>query len=107
MKLRLSSLLKAALQRLLFCLPAFCQNTVNQCGTPVNGIVLCLSPVERGEATLEIRNVGDTSAVLNLGIMLANGARQYAKAITLTLRDTAGREYQGVLAEPCDGRWPS
>lgn len=97
---RTFSLLNPAILMLLLCSNALCQHTVRQCGTPVDGIVLCLSPFEQDEAILEIKNVGDKSAVLNLGIMLANGTRQYATAITLTLRDAAGREYHGVLAEP-------
>jgi hypothetical protein len=100
MKRGLSSLLTAAILVLLLYSHVLCQNTVKQCGTPVHGIVLCLSPFEQGMATLEIRNIGDEDAVLDLGIMLANGARQYANAITLTMRDAAGQEYQGVLAEP-------
>ncbi len=49
---------------------------------------------------LEVKNTGEKDAVLNLGIMLANGARQYPSAITLTLRDAEGREHQFVLFEP-------
>jgi hypothetical protein len=71
-----------------------------QCGTPVKGIALCLSrSAEPGSVTLELRNTGP-DAILNLGIMLANGARQYPTAITLTFRDATGKEHHGVLAEP-------
>jgi hypothetical protein len=49
---------------------------------------------------LEVRNTAPRDAVLDLGIMLANGARQYPSAITLTLTDAEGRVHQGVLAEP-------
>jgi hypothetical protein len=45
--------------------------------------MLCLSPsVGSGSVTLEVRNTGPTDAVLNLGIMRANGARQHPSAIT-------------------------
>lgn len=49
---------------------------------------------------LELRNTGSKDAVLNLGILLANGARQYPTAITLVLTDAAGREHHAEFAEP-------
>jgi hypothetical protein len=49
---------------------------------------------------LEVRNTGPKDAVLNLGIMLANGARQYPTAITLVLTDAEGKEHHAELAEP-------
>jgi hypothetical protein len=72
-----------------------------QCGTPVEGVALCLSrSAEPGVVTLELRNTGPRDAILNLGVMLANGARQYPTAVTLTLTDATGKEHHGVLAEP-------
>src|SRR5271156_1253633 len=72
-----------------------------QCGTPVEGVALCLSrSAGTGGVTLELRNTGPKDAMLNLGIMLANGARQYLTAITLTFTDATGKEHHGVLFEP-------
>jgi hypothetical protein len=76
-------------------------NTTEQCGASVDGIVLCLSRSnESGGFTLDLRNTGPRDALVNLGVMLANGARQYPTAITLTLSDEAGKQHHGVLAEP-------
>lgn len=62
--------------------------TTGECGLPVGGIALCLSAsAETGAGTLEVRNAGPNDVVLNLGVMLANGMRQYATAITLLLTD--------------------
>src|SRR5262249_47591611 len=67
-------------------------DTTTGCGAVVEGIELCLSPsAEPGSLTLEVRNTAPKDAVLNLGIMLANGARQYPSAITLTLTDANGK----------------
>jgi|SRR5208337_4194345 len=72
-----------------------------KCGKPVGGIALCLSrSAEPGGATLEVRNTGPKDAVLNLGTMEANGARQHPTAITLVLTDAKGREHHAELAEP-------
>ena len=49
---------------------------------------------------VEVRNAGPKDLVLNLGIMLANGARQYPSAITLSVTDNMGKVHQGRLAEP-------
>jgi hypothetical protein len=51
-------------------------------------------------ATLEIRNTGPENAVLNLGIMLANGERQYPTAVTVVLTDQKGKQHRAELAEP-------
>lgn len=76
-------------------------DTTIGCGAVVEGIALCLSPsAQSGRVTLELRNTGPKDAILNLGIMLANGARQYPSAISLTLTDATGKVHQGVLAEP-------
>jgi hypothetical protein len=70
------------------------------CGRPVAGIALCLSWSAEPGAMLEVRNAGPKDAVLNLGIMLANGARQYSTAITLVLTDAEGKGHHAELAEP-------
>lgn len=55
--------------------------TAGKCGKPVTGIALCLSRSAEPDAMLEVRNTSPKDAVLNLGIMLANGARQYPTAL--------------------------
>jgi hypothetical protein len=76
-------------------------DTIMDCGTVVEDIALCLSPsAKTGSVTLEVRNTGPKDMVLNLGIMLGNGARQYPSAIRLRLTDAKGNVHQGVLAEP-------
>src|SRR5882724_4738138 len=76
-------------------------DTTIGCGAVVEGIALCLAPsAQSGSVTLELRNTAPKDAILNLGIMLANGARQYPSAISLTLTDARGKVHQGVLAEP-------
>jgi len=59
-----------------------------ECGAPMTGIALCLSP---GRGTLEVRNIAVKDVVLNLGTMEANGMRQYPTAITLLLKDGTRR----------------
>jgi len=68
-----------------------------ECGAPMTGIALCLSP---GRGTLEVRNIAVKDVVLNLGTMEANGMRQYPTAITLLLKDAHGVEHRARLAEP-------
>jgi len=75
--------------------------STRQCGTPVEGVALCLSrSAGPSGVTLELRNTGTKDAVLNLGIMLANGARQYPTAITLLSTDAEGKEHHAELDEP-------
>jgi hypothetical protein len=49
---------------------------------------------------VELRNVGDSDLILNLGIMLANGRRQYPNAIVLTITDSLGKARRFDLREP-------
>jgi hypothetical protein len=49
---------------------------------------------------LELRNVGEHDLVLNLGITLANGSRQYPQAIVLTIVDPQGKSRPFDLIEP-------
>jgi hypothetical protein len=88
---------------LLITATTFCQHgqSTEKCGSPSNGIALCLSPLaEHDGVILEIKNTGPEDAVLNLGIMLANGARQYPRAVTLLLIDSEGKQHHAELAEP-------
>ena len=71
-------------------------HTTTGCGTVVEAIALCLSPsAEPGSVTLAVRNTGPKDAVLKLGIMIANGARQYPNTITLILTDANRNVHQG------------
>ena len=40
---------------------------------------------------VELRNTGEDDLILNLGIMLANGRKQYPKAIVLLITDSEGK----------------
>jgi hypothetical protein len=70
------------------------------CGPTESGIALCLAAGVRGSVLLEIENQGASDAVLDLGVVLANGARQYPTAIRLTLTDSHGVTHRAQLAEP-------
>lgn len=72
----------------------------NTCGDPVNGIALCLTLAGTETLSVEIRNDGPTDAVLDLGIMLANGARQYPRSVNLSVQDSAGVELEGTSIDP-------
>lgn len=49
---------------------------------------------------VELRNVADHDLILNLGIMLANGHKQYPNAIVLTITDSQGKTRQFDLRGP-------
>jgi hypothetical protein len=49
---------------------------------------------------IELRNMGENDLVLNLGVMLANGKRQYPNAIILTLTDAQGKSRRLDLRDP-------
>lgn len=75
-------------------------------GTPVEDLqisVLSEAANESGSPPhfrVELRNVGDHDLILNLGMMLANGKRLYAHAITLLLSFPSGSEQRLVLMGP-------
>ena len=58
------------------------------------------SPSKVPKFRVELRNVGDHDLILNLGMMLANGRRQYADAIVLTILDPHGRTRKFQLKGP-------
>jgi hypothetical protein len=60
------------------------------CGEAVNGLQLCLTHKTSGQFRVELRNSGDHDLVLNIGVMLANGKRQYPTGIQLLLTDEKG-----------------
>jgi hypothetical protein len=49
---------------------------------------------------VELRNVGESDLILNLGVMLANGRKQYPNAVALTLTDAQGKSRRLDLREP-------
>ena len=73
----------------------------NGCGESVNGVALCLEPTSIHDVlSIEVRNVSAADVTIDIGIMLANGARQYPTAVTLSSRDSAGTEREGTLIDP-------
>jgi hypothetical protein len=48
----------------------------------------------------ELRNAGENDLILNLGIMFANGKRQYPNAVVLTLTDAQGKSRRLDLRGP-------
>lgn len=70
------------------------------CGNLDGGLVLCLSQTSGGAVLAEIRNVGTEDTVLNLGIMLANGHKQYPTALQLVVTDQGGTDYRPVMDAP-------
>jgi len=69
---------------------------VAQSAVSVNGIQIVLSQETPGASSktprfkLEFRNVGQNDLILNLGMMLANGRRQYPTAVILNITDAQG-----------------
>lgn len=49
---------------------------------------------------VELHNAGDQALILNLGMMLANGRKQYANAIHLSLTDAKGKTLPLDLTGP-------
>ena len=49
---------------------------------------------------VELRNSGESDVIVNLGIMLANGKKQYPKDIVLILIDSQGKSRRLDLKEP-------
>jgi hypothetical protein len=71
------------------------------CGNPISGIALCLASIPATDrVSVEIRNDGSSDVIVRIGIMLANGARQYPNAITLLVQDSAGVELEGTSIDP-------
>lgn len=51
---------------------------------------------------VELHNAGENDLILNLGIMLANGKRQYPSNVVLTLTDSKGISRRLDMIEPGD-----
>ncbi len=66
-------------------------------GKPHNGLRVGLAVEGQGGAgprlALALENVGKDDWVVNLGVMLANGKKQYPSALRLTLTDAKGAAY--------------
>jgi hypothetical protein len=76
-------------------------------GEVVGGLQMSIYPDQASRADsklpkfrVELRNVGESDLILNLGIMLANGKKQYPNAIVLTLTDAQGKSRRLDLREP-------
>lgn len=71
------------------------------CGDAAGGVRLCLaSTPATGVLSVEIRNDGSTDAMVDIGVMLANGTHQYPNAITLSLQDTGAAAVEGTSLDP-------
>jgi hypothetical protein len=76
-------------------------------GSPLSGLQITLSPeqAEAGQSKVpkfrvEFRNVGEDDLVLNVGLTLANGRKQYPNAVMLRLKDSQGESRLLNLREP-------
>jgi hypothetical protein len=58
------------------------------------------APSQAPKFRLELRNAGQNDLVVNLGMMLANGKRQYSNAVALTLTDAQGKSRRLDLRAP-------
>jgi len=57
-------------------------------------------PSKAPKFRIELRNAGQNDLVVNLGMMLANGKRQYPNAVVLALTDAQGKSRRLDLREP-------
>jgi hypothetical protein len=79
---------------------------VDRPGAPVNGIAMLLTRVAECAGSnipcfrLEFRNVGENDLILNLGMMLANGRKQYPSAVVLNITDAQGTHRRFDLIGP-------
>jgi hypothetical protein len=71
-------------------------------GRPHNGLRVGIAQARAGEArlTVALENVGKDDLVVNLGIMLANGKKQFPLALRLTLTDAKGARWGMRLPQP-------
>ena len=65
-------------------------------GKKVNGLRVGLKLVA-GRLEAVLQNGGQKDVVLNVGVMLANGARQYPSAVRVVAIDAKGREHNLVI----------
>jgi hypothetical protein len=68
------------------------------------GLTIHLAKVQGGPKAprfrVDFQNTGRDDLMLNLGMMLANGSRQYPDAVTLTLTDAQGKSRRLDLIDP-------
>ena len=83
------------------------KSPVDTWGQAVGGLqmTLYLDPAEgvpskAPKFRVALRNAGRNDLVVNLGMTLANGKRQYPNAVTLTLTDAQGKSRRLDLREP-------
>jgi hypothetical protein len=76
-------------------------------GEEVNGLRMRIYPDHSGDPPtsmpsfrVELLNSGESDFVLNLGLMLANGNKQYPTKIVLIVTDAADKSRQFSLIEP-------
>jgi hypothetical protein len=88
-------------------LSAALKPSVETWGEAVSGLqmTICLDQAEGGPSKapkfrVELRNAGQNDLVVNLGMMLANGNRQYPNAVVLALTDAQGKSRRLDLREP-------
>jgi len=60
------------------------------CGNPTDGLQMCLTS-SGSNLELAFRNVGDRDAMLNLGVMIANGKVQLPDRIAIKFSDAQGK----------------
>ena len=88
-------------------LSAALKPSVKTWGKAVSGLQMTIyldhaegAPSKAPKFRVELRNAGQNDLVVNLGMMLANGKRQYPNAVALTLTDAQGKSRRLDLREP-------
>ncbi len=88
-------------------LSAALKPSVKTLGEAVSGLQMTIyvdqaegAPSKAPKFRVELRNAGQNDLVVNLGMMLANGKRQYPNAVALTLTDAQGKSRRLDLREP-------
>ena len=79
--------------------------SVKTWGEAVSGLQMTIyldegAPSKVPKFRVALRNAGPNDLVVNLGMMLANGKRQYPNAVALTLTDAQGKSRRLDLREP-------
>ena len=93
---------------LLLCTPlTLVRADLRDWGAEANGLKMRISPDDTGDSgsttpafRVELINSGESDFVLNLGLMLANGDKQYPRAVVLIVTDGTGKLQQFELIEP-------
>jgi len=87
-------------------LSAALKPSVKTWGEAVSGLQMTIyfdqaegAPSKARNSELSCANAGQNDLVVNLGMMLANGKRQYPNAVALTLTDAQGKSRRLDLRE--------